>query len=142
MLLYIFFFFNKTKTKEGFETNQQVLIKTSDNRYAKVCDDKHVCLTSIETEAEKFSIMKFSDDLLSLAKGGFYMASCFGDTCKDDFIKANSFNPYAPNAKIALEKDGDHFYAKFYDEKYMSADDTGKIIKQSDKSKALRIQLV
>ena len=137
-----FLFFSKSGKKEGFETNQQVTLKTSDNRYIRVCSDKQVCITSNESDADKFSIMKFGDDLLSLAKGGYYIASCFGDTCKDELIKANNFNPYAPNAKISLEKDGDYFYAKFYDDKYMSVDASGNIVKGSDKLKALRIQLI
>lgn len=131
----------KNNKREGFETNQRVTLKTSTGKFAKVCAEKHLCLTDNKTEAEQFSVMKFSDDLIALSKGGYYIASCFGDSCKDEMIKVNSFNPYAPNAKLALEKEAEYYYVKFYDDKYMSVDDNNHVIKHSDKSKALRLEI-
>lgn len=138
VIVLYFLFFNRKK--EGFQTNQRVFLKTSDDKYGKICSDKHFCMTDNKDEAEQFSIMKFSDDLIALSKGGYYLASCFGEACQDDMIKANSFNPYAPNAKLALEKDGDYYYIKFYDDKYMSVDENNNVIKHIDKAKAIRVQ--
>lgn len=142
VVIVYFIFFLKSNKKEGFETNQRVILKTRTDKYVKVCDDKQACLVDDKDKADQFSVMKFSEDLIALSKGGYYIASCFGDSCKDDLIKVNSFNPYAPNAKMALEKIDDHYYVKFYDEKYMSVDDKNNIIKQSDKTKALQIQFL
>ena len=139
--LVIYFLFFKGSQKEGFETNQRVKIKTADGKFAKICDEKHLCLTSTEGEAETFSVMKFSEDLIALSKGGYYVSSCFGVSC-DDFIKVNSFNPYAPNSKLALESDGDNYLVKFYDDKYMSVDDRSNVIKVAGKDQALRVQIV
>lgn len=141
-ILIYFFFFRKKQFKEGFETNQRVVLKTADGKYAKICSDKHLCVTKTESERVQFSIMKFSDDLIALSNGGYYIASCFGESCKDDMIKVNSFNPYAPNAKLALEKDNDYYYVKFYDEKYLSLDSNDHFIKVSEKSKAVKVQFV
>jgi hypothetical protein len=140
-VLIYWFCIKKNSKREGFETNQRVTLKTSTGKFAKVCAEKHLCLTDDKTEAEQFGVMKFSDDLIALSKGGYYIASCFGDSCKDEMIKVNSFNPYAPNAKMALEKDNEYYYIKFYDEKYMSVDDQNHVIKTSDKSKALRLEI-
>ena len=59
-----FFFFRKVQSKEGFETNQRVVLKTADGKYAKICSDKHLCASKTESERVQFSIMKFSDDLI------------------------------------------------------------------------------
>jgi hypothetical protein len=138
----IYFFFFTSQSKEGFETNQRVVLKTVDGKYAKICADKHLCASNNESERVQFSIMKFSDDLIALSNGGYYVASCFGETCKDDMIKVNSFNPYAPNAKLALEKENDYYYVKFYDEKYLSLDSNDHFIKTSDKSGSIKVQFV
>jgi hypothetical protein len=140
-VLYWWVYIKNNTKREGFETNQRVTLKTSTGKFAKVCAEKHLCLTDNKTEAEQFSVMKFSDDLIALSKGGYYIASCFGDSCKDEMIKVNSFNPYAPNAKLALEKEAEYYYVKFYDDKYMSVDDNNHVIKHSDKSKALRLEI-
>jgi len=138
----IYFFFFRTQSKEGFETNQRIVLKTADGKYAKICADKHLCASKTESERVQFSIMKFSDDLIALSSGGYYIASCFGETCKDDMIKVNSFNPYAPNSKLALEKDNENYYIKFYDEKYLSLDSNDHFIKTSERSLAAKIQFV
>lgn len=138
----IFYMAFLKKKQEGFETNQRVVLKTQDGKYAKICADKHLCISTNESEGVQFSIMKFNDDLIALSNGGYYIASCFGDSCKDDMIKVNSFNPYAPNAKLALERTGDKFYIKFYDEKYLSVDSNDHFIKIADKSKAVQISIL
>lgn len=138
-IILFYYFFIRPSSKEHFETNQRVIIKTSDNKFAMVCADKHLCATDKDSDKKQFSIMKFADDLIALECDGYYVASCFGDTCKDEMIKVNSFNPYAPNAKLRLVKDDSGYYVQFYDEKYLSLDQNNHFIKDGDKKKAAKI---
>lgn len=137
LLLYLY-----RSKNEGFETTQRVILKTVDGKYAKVCKDKHLCLTDIESERDEFSILKFDDDLISLSNGGYYISSCFEDSCKDNMILVNNFNPYAPNCKLSLEKVNDYYYVRLYDNTYFSIDDSDHFIKTQDKSRAIRLQLI
>jgi hypothetical protein len=104
-----------------------------------ICADKHLCATSNIVDKKLFSIMKFSDDLIALEQNGYYVSCCFGETCTDNMIKVNSFNPYAPNAKLRLVKDDSGYFVQFYDEKYLSLDANNHFIKDADKTKAVKI---
>lgn len=129
--------------KEGFETTQRVLLKTTGGKYAKVCDDKHLCLTDIQSERIEFSVLKFDNDLIALSHNGYYISSCFGDSCKHNMIMVNNFNPYAPNCKMSLEKtDGDYYYIRLYDDTYVSTDENDHFIKTPNRTVAIKLQLI
>lgn len=141
VILIIFVYRSKS---EGFETTQRVLLKTTDGKYAKICKDKHLCLTDIQSESVEFSVLKFDNDLIALSNNGYYISSCFGDLCKHNMILVNSFNPYAPNCKLSLEKaDSDiDYYIRLYDDTYFGIDENNYFIKTSDHTSAIKLQLI
>ena len=130
------------KKIEKFEQSQKVYVKTANNKFFTICADKHLCLTSDFESKTLFSIMKFSDDLISLSNNGYYVASCFGEKCTNNMIKVNSFNPYAPNAKLKLTKEGEYYYVQFYDDMYLGVDENDHLIKLSDKSQSIQITFI
>jgi len=138
--IYIYIYMNKKVEK--FEQNQKVYVKTANNKFFTICADKHLCLTNDFASKTVFNTMKFSDDLISLSSNGYYIASCFGDKCTNNMIKVNSFNPYAPNAKLRLTKEGDYHYVQLYDDMYLGVDENDHLIKTSDKSQAIQIAFI
>lgn len=126
------------KKKETFETNESVVLETKDGEFVSVCNDKHLCLVKNESDAKTFSIMKFSDDLLALENQGYYITSCFGDNCTD-MIKVDSFNPYAPNAKLKLIPNGDFYNIQLYDGQFFGKNSDSHIVRVPNKVNALDI---
>jgi hypothetical protein len=134
----IYFFF--LKKKETFETNQIVGIKTADGMFASICADKHLCLVSDDSQAKQFSVMKFADDLIALENQGYYITSCFGENCTD-MIKVDSFNPYAPNAKLKLIKDGDTHSIQLFDGHYLGKDAQNHFVREKNVENAVKLIL-
>lgn len=136
-----FLFFRK---QENFKTNDRVALKTADGLFASVCTDKHLCLTS-ESNRKVFSILKFADDLLALESEGYYITACFGDECDTPagaHIKVDSFNPYAPNAKIKLVPSGNSYYLQIYNGKYLGINDNKHFVSVDGRDKAVAVQFV
>jgi hypothetical protein len=143
IVIFAIYIYTRMNNKiEKFEQNQKVYAKTTNNKFFTICAGKHLCLTNDFESKTLFSIMKFSDDLISLSNNGYYVASCFGDKCIDNMIKVNSFNPYAPNAKLKLTKEGDYYYVQFYDDMYLSVDENDNLIKTSDKLQSIQITFI
>ena len=138
-VLFYFFIYKSKDTKdskETFETTQQVSIRTIDNKYISVCANKSLCLSK---DPMLFTVMKFSDNIIALQNENQYIAACFGNKCTD-IISANSFNPYAANAKLNLIKNNDKSYiVQFYDGKYMSVSINNTIIRTINKAKAIPV---
>ena len=142
VILAIYIYMNMYKKIEKFEQNQKVYVKTANNKFFTICADKHLCLTNDFASKTVFNTMKFSDDLISLSSNGYYIASCFGDKCTNNMIKVNSFNPYAPNAKLRLTKEGEYYYVQLYDDMYLGVDENDHLIKTSDKSQSIQITFI
>jgi len=82
IVIFAIYIYTRMNNKiEKFEQNQKVYAKTTNNKFFTICADKHLCLTNDFESKTLFSIMKFSDDLISLSNNGYYVASCFGDKC-------------------------------------------------------------
>ncbi|NBP03146.1 MAG: hypothetical protein EBU90_24180 [Proteobacteria bacterium] len=132
------------RTQENFKTNDRIALKSPDGLFASVCSDKHLCLTS-EPNRKIFSILKFADDLLALESEGYYITACFGDDCdKPDgaHIKVDSFNPYAPNAKLKLVANGDTYYLQLYNGEYLGVNENKHFIRVTGRDKAIALQFV
>jgi hypothetical protein len=134
-----FIYYVFIKKKEKFETNESVILQTKDGEFFSICNDKHLCLVKSESDAKTFSIMKFSDDLLALENQGYYITSCFGENCTD-MIKVDSFNPYAPNAKLKLITNGDHYNIELYDGQFFGKNSDNHVVRIKDKESALNIK--
>jgi hypothetical protein len=129
--------------KEGFTSDQEIVIKTTDNKYATVCANKSLCLTDDSKSKGVFTVKTFdkTSKVIALSSEGYFIAACFGDKC-DDTIKVNNHNPYGANAKLTLELNSDGtYYIQFYDGKYMTVGVSKEIQKSFDKSKALKVYL-
>jgi hypothetical protein len=137
-----FWFFRR---QENFQTNQKVSIKTSDGSFASICSNKQLCVAS-EANKKNFSILKFADDLIALESEGYYINSCFGDDCNDTktsrYIKVDSFNPYAPNAKLKLVNNGSSYYIQMYDGQYWGLDENKYFVRVADKDHAVSLQFI
>lgn len=139
VLIYVLYF-RKTET---FTTNQKLSIQTSDNKFATICADRHLCLTSDKASEKLFSVLKFADDLIALENEGYYITSCFGESCDTDVhITVSTFNPYAPNCKLKIIPDGSYNLVQFYDGQYMSVNNENHIVRTTDKSKAIKVAFV
>lgn len=149
-VVFIYFFLNKRQGTEGFSTSQDVTLRAKDilgkTVYASVCPNdanKGLCFVSDPSAKATFTLMVFSESVLAMQSGGYYMAACFGDKAKcNDFITVNNFNPYAANTKVTLVKNNDgSFLFQFFDGKFLGLDAQNKGIRIMDKSKALSIFL-
>jgi hypothetical protein len=127
------------KKKEKFETNESVILQTKDGEFFSICSDKHLCLVKSESDAKPFTIMKFANDLLALENQGYYITSCFGENCTD-MIKVDSFNPYAPNAKLKLIPNGDHYNIELYDGQFFGKNSENHVVRMNNKDNALNIK--
>lgn len=139
--LYFIFFSGK---KESFKTNQRVSLKSSDGLFVSTCLNKHMCLVS-ESNKKQFSILKFADDLLALECEGYYITACFGDDCETPegkFIKVDSFNPYAPNAKLKLVPNGNAYYLQLYNGEYLGIDENKHFIRVVGRDKAVSLEFM
>uniref|UniRef100_A0A6C0H684 Fascin domain-containing protein n=1 Tax=viral metagenome TaxID=1070528 RepID=A0A6C0H684_9ZZZZ len=140
IIVYFFFF----RSRENFQTNQKVALKSLDGSFASVCTDKHLCLTS-EPNKKTFSILKFADDLLALESEGYYITACFAEECDNPdggHIKVDSFNPYAPNAKFKLVANGDSYYLQLYNGQYLGVNENNHFIRVTGRDKAVALQFV
>ena len=140
LAVYFLFF----RTKETFKTNDRVALKSSDGLFASICTDRHLCLTS-ESNRKIFSIQKFADDLVALESEGYYITACFGDECdtpEGAHIKVDSFNPYAPNAKLKLIANGNAYYLQLYNGQFLGINDKKHFIRVDGRDKAIALQFV
>ena len=144
LLVFVAFYFMLNKNKEEFKTNQKVSLKSQDGLFVSKCLNKHLCLVS-ESNKTNFSIFKFADDLLALESEGYYISTCFDDECDEPegkFIKIDSFNPYAPNAKVKLLPNGTSYYLQLYNGQYVGLDENKHLITVTGRDKAVSLEIV
>ena len=137
-------FFLFGNNKEGFKTNQKIELKSPDGLFVSKCLNKHLCLVN-ESNKTSFSIFKFADDLLALESEGYYITACFGDDCDESngkFIKIDSFNPYAPNAKFKLVPNGTSYYLQLYNGQYIGVDENKHFVSVTGRDKAISLEFV